>query len=195
MSTALHDLDDAPVLSRACCLEHHQPSYDTVRQKSQQTNQQRDHYPRTGQRSLQPTVEDVPDEDWQRPTGGINSASPLSTSFFENIFHQPNNTRRRTLDQTASDWEVPCPTKKRMRGMGVCPHLCPYFNVLWLSFFKAFDGTSAMSPLSARTCSPESQPRRHEDRSNAATQESFEKVAIVTENNVLRNQSRCGMRG
>jgi len=104
------------------CLEH-QPWDDTVRQKSQ-TNLGCDYPPRTSQRSLQPTVEDAPDEHWLRPTSCINSANSSLLFLFQ--YYNPPNPRRRSLDQTEFDSVVSRPTKKQMRGMSVV-HLVAIF--------------------------------------------------------------------
>jgi hypothetical protein len=115
MNTAQTDLDDSQIFSGASCLEH-QPWGDTVRQKAQ-TNLRCDYPPRTSQPSLQPTVEDAPDEHWLQPTRCINSANSCLLFLFQH--RNPPNPRRRSLDQTGFDCVVSRPTKKQMRGTSV----------------------------------------------------------------------------
>jgi hypothetical protein len=112
MNTALNDHNDSQILGRASCLQR-QVSYGYSVPKESHTNLQSDHSAPMSQRSLQPTVEDALDEHWIAPTSCINSTNSSLLYLF------PLNPRRRSLDQTTSDWEVSRPTKKQNRGMSV----------------------------------------------------------------------------
>jgi len=125
MNTAQTDLNDSQIFSSASCLEH-QPWDDTMRQKSQ-TNLRCDYPPRASRRSLQPTVEDAPDEHWLRPSSCINLANSSLLFLFQN--DNPPNPRRRSLDQTGFDSAVSRPTKMKRQGTSVvlpCCHILTF---------------------------------------------------------------------